>query len=106
MTDARVDPGADDDVAWKTACASGHNEVIKLLLTDDRVDPAAGSNHGIKFAAENGHELVVQTLLEDPRVDPADDGTDANFCTILMLQIMLQLNGHQQPDTPRLSLDC
>jgi ankyrin repeat protein len=71
LTDPRVDPSANNNVAIQQASHNGHLEVVRLLLTDPRTDPAADDNDAIQWASRNGHLEVVRLLLTDPRTDPA-----------------------------------
>jgi ankyrin repeat protein len=71
LTDSRVDPSVDENVAIRLASERGHDRVVKLLLADPRVDPGAQNNRAIRVASFNGHDSVVKLLLSDPRVDPA-----------------------------------
>lgn len=63
------------------ACASGHVEVVRLLLdTPNRgIDPATTNNFPIRKAARNGHVEVVRLLLQTPNrgIDPAAADNDA-----------------------------
>ena len=40
LTDNRVDPSDDDNLAIIWAASRGHHEVVKTLLADNRVDPS------------------------------------------------------------------
>jgi ankyrin repeat protein len=68
--------------------ASGHANIVRLLLSDPRFDPSFDSNRTIVEAARNGNTEIVQLLLEDPKVDPADQ---YNFALIYSVG-----NGHAE----------
>jgi hypothetical protein len=70
LGDPRVDPSADDQLAFRYAALNGHDKVIALLLKDRRVDPGAKAQNAIQWAARNGKGRVVELLLNDDRVDP------------------------------------
>jgi len=71
LTDPRVDPGANDNIAIWMASQYGYTEIVKLLLADPRVDPGARENVAIWMASQYGYTEVVRLLLADPRVDPS-----------------------------------
>jgi ankyrin repeat protein len=51
---------------------SGHNDVVRVLLSDERVNPVARNNQGnqaIHLAALRGYADTVSLLLNDARVD-------------------------------------
>ncbi len=77
LSDHRVDPSVDDNMAICCAARQGHLEIIKMLLADPRVDPSADENDPIRFASYHGHEEIVRVLLKDPRVDPSDSDNRA-----------------------------
>ena len=67
------DPSFDDNWAILIASASGHVEVVKVLLADGRCDPSADNNFAIGWASFHGHIDVVKLLLADQRSDPSAD---------------------------------
>ena len=100
-----VNPGYDNDFAFRGAIMRGHLKVAKLLLSDPRVDPTTSRNQSIDYACQtgqleiatlllrdsrvipgidtiglaskNGHTEIVQLLLDDKRVDPSYDDNEA-----------------------------
>jgi ankyrin repeat protein len=71
LSDSRVDPSADDNIALCNAAQEGHVEIVKLLLSDSRVNPSARDNETLRYAARNGNTEIVKLLLSDSRVDPS-----------------------------------
>lgn len=70
----------------EAACAFGHEEIVKLLLSDKRTDPASNCNYNIITACQKGHLEVVKILLQTPGVDPTVNGN--------MPLVMACSNGH------------
>lgn len=68
LADARIDPGAFENVALCTTAFSGHPEIARMLLADARVDPSARNNYAVRFAALGEHTEVLRMLLADQRV--------------------------------------
>jgi hypothetical protein len=68
LTDSRIDPSANDQLAISSASFHGHPEIVKLLLADPRVDPSTHDQWPIRVASDNGRADVVKLLL-DQRVD-------------------------------------
>jgi hypothetical protein len=77
LTDPRVDPTAQCNVAVRAACENGHMDVVKVLILDGRVDPAINNNCVIGWASERGDLELVRYLLKHPRVNPAANGNNA-----------------------------
>ena len=71
LQDSRVDPTAQDNLAFRKAAEKGRIAIVEILLEDPRVDPSAYDNYAILLAAFNGHEEIVKILLQDPRVNPS-----------------------------------
>jgi len=67
----------DNNMPLRTAAASGHTGIVRLLLglpLYRGVNPAAGDNAALREAAGNGHADTVRLLLDLPAgrgVDPA-----------------------------------
>lgn len=64
LSDSRIDPSANDNLAIKVAARFGRTEIFKLLLKDKRVDPTAGNNHALRYAQENQHNDIIELLKE------------------------------------------
>ena len=71
LSDSRVNPSAQNNLAVRVASMYGHFEIVKLLLADDRVNPSAQNNQAFIDASGNGHLETVKLLLKDARVDPS-----------------------------------
>ena len=72
LSDARVDPAADNNGAIRLAASCIHSEdslaMVNRLLDDHRVNPAADDNNAIRMAAQSGRLDVVERLLLEPAV--------------------------------------
>lgn len=65
-----LDPAIQGNYPIRWACATGHVEMVRMLLEDDRVDPTARDNDAIKLASIYGHTDILELLLKDGRADP------------------------------------
>jgi hypothetical protein len=65
LANDRIDPSAQYQEAIRLASASGHTEVVKLLMCDKRVDPSLA----VILASTKGHADVMKLLLADQRAD-------------------------------------
>lgn len=72
-----VDPSSDGNVLITRACAEGHKDVVKVLLTDPRVSPEANANSPFRLACRNGHVKIARFLLRDSRVEPHSCNNEA-----------------------------
>jgi ankyrin repeat protein len=68
------------DIAFISACANGHYEIVKLLSSDNRINPNYKHNKAFRWACANGYYEIVKLLLQDNRIDPADKNNDAFIC--------------------------
>ena len=63
-----MNPASGANRALITACASGQQEVVRLLLAIPEVNPTELENAGLLAACRGGHASVVKLLLSDERV--------------------------------------
>jgi len=97
LTDAAVDPGANNGRALATACRNGHNAIVARLLRDSRVDPTG--SHAIRDAIYGNQEETLRLLLADDRSIPnTDDLYVACHSGNLPIVEMLLADGRAQPD--------
>jgi ankyrin repeat protein len=64
-----INPSAYGNQAFRTACARGCIDVVRLLLDlplERGVDPAANDNYAFRFACENGQTEIARLLLDLP----------------------------------------
>jgi ankyrin repeat protein len=84
MVALKVEAGDDvsDAIAFQTACALGHTEIVRLLLLLDRgVNPAAENNAALRYACLHGRTKIVRLLLDlqlDRGVNPSANHADGN----------------------------
>jgi hypothetical protein len=64
LSDSRVDPTVEDNVAIRIASRRGHAEVVRSLLEDPRVDRYSRNDEAMRGARQNGYEAVVRQLLQ------------------------------------------
>jgi hypothetical protein len=64
-----VDPGIQEQIAFRTACSRGHLDLVQFLLQDPRVDPSAQSHFGLRVAADHGCLEIVKVLLQHGPID-------------------------------------
>ena len=69
LADERINPGAENNLAFFWASYYGHHKVVRLLLADPRVDLTAQDNYAIEKAREKDNYEVLILLLADSRVD-------------------------------------
>lgn len=81
-------PSAEYRTPLHVACARGHTDVVRLLLTHGDIDVnlAVGSLTPLRAAVLNGQVEVVRLLLADPRVNvnelDSDGNTVAHHCCL------------------------
>lgn len=76
-----VDPSVSGNVAFRSACAAGHLEVVQVLAADDRVDVSDYGNHAVRVSARHDRLPVlfylVQVLGREGRIDASDLNNEA-----------------------------
>lgn len=65
LSDSRVDPSINNNVAFRNAVISKRSEIVRLLLSDPRVDPTALNNRALRSARD---VKTIGLLLSDKRV--------------------------------------
>ena len=77
-----VDPSVSGNVAFRSACAAGHVDVVKVLAADDRVDVADFGNHAVRVSARHDRLPVLLYLVNvlggrEGRIDASDLNNEA-----------------------------
>ena len=79
-----VDPGFEDSICLRLACASGHLDVVELFIQDARANVAAQRNHALFLSVMNRNLDVAKRLLVEESVDPtARNGCLVPLCAAL-----------------------
>jgi len=82
---AAARPSDGDSACFRAACAGGHADVVRYLLSlegDLAVDPTARQSEAFREACARGHTGVVQVLLSAPgvRLDHHAEHFHEDFC--------------------------
>jgi hypothetical protein len=79
------DPTLDDHANLKWACASGHVDLLKLLLQDKRVHPEKYAKELIDCAVDAEETEILDILLRDPRINEQAGEVNENTARIAMM---------------------
>jgi hypothetical protein len=87
------------DEALAEAYASGHTEIVRLLLADPRIDPSDnGEQLTLSGACERKIPEMVRLLLSDPRVEPGHPNVIVAACRGGNAEIVRTLLAYESVD--------
>jgi hypothetical protein len=66
-----------NELAFISACESGHIEIAKWLVYDHQVNIHADNELAFRWACSNGHVEIANWLVQDHQVDIHADNEDA-----------------------------
>jgi hypothetical protein len=99
LTFPKLDPSVSDNIAFRSACAAGHLDVVKILAADDRVDASDYGNHAVRVAARHNRldvlAYLVDVLGKEGRIDASDLNNEAlrSACRLGLVEVVRVLVG-------------